>query len=201
MHGQLWGPHGRGQPHVPHGEGRGLGQQGHHDTGCVNSHFHRTTRVMRVCPTSLELDLVRDTVPPTRPQASPVDATGGHLQTQPTSRGRTRAVTVARDFRPSPARSAHDSGDGTKPAEAGAVAQQAARTGAPHRASAVISRWGRPLLRPGRDNESSHCRMTDVQRSLRITERRPKERHLSAEFFQRHIKTFNTKFAQSIKEV
>lgn len=78
MHGQLRGPHGLGQPHLLHGEG-GLG---HHDTRCVNSHFHRTTRVMRVCPTSLELDLARDTVPPTHPQASTVDTTGGHLQTQ-----------------------------------------------------------------------------------------------------------------------
>lgn len=41
---------------------------------------------MRVCPTSLELDLARDTVPPTDHRLALWTHHCGHLETQPTSR-------------------------------------------------------------------------------------------------------------------
>lgn len=149
----------------------GPGQQGHHDTRCVKSHCHRSTRLMRVCPTSLERDLARDTVPPTHPQAGTVDTTGGHPETQPTSRGRTRAVTAVGGSRPAqrsrrwptlttgpspqtralpPARQ-RERGPPSRCVSARSGSLVQCLHTASHGTSAVISRWERLSLHPEKD--------------------------------------------------
>lgn len=69
-------------------------------------------------------------MPPTYPQVGTVDTTGGHLETQPTSRGETWAVTVVRAVPAEPTYIClgKDPHNGPKPTDKGVTTFQASKS-------------------------------------------------------------------------